>query len=186
MLKNALIFAIGALAIAFAAPAFLNQLGAGADARAPATLARPAPSPPAAEPAAQTVALADPEPGYREAVLTADAGGQYRTRALIEGQDVDMMVDTGATVVALTAETAARIGVIIDPSKPRWRVNTANGPVMASPVTLKVISLGAIYMPDVQALVMPPGASNMNLLGASFLKRLVSVEQRGGALVLRQ
>jgi aspartyl protease family protein len=182
MLKNALIFAIGALAIAFAAPVFLNQVGAGAVASAPAALGRPAPWPPAA----QTVALADPAPGYREAVLTADAGGQYRTRVLIEGQDVDMMVDTGATLVALTAETAERLGVTIDPSKPRWRVNTANGAVMASPVTLKVVSLGEIYMPDVQALVMPPGASNMNLLGASFLKRLVSVEQRGGALVLRQ
>ena len=147
---------------------------------------RPALSPPAAQPAAQTVALADPAPSYREAVLTADAGGQYRTRALIEGQDVDVMVDTGATVVSLTAETAARLGVTADPSRPRWRMNTANGAVYADPVMLKVISLGAIYMPDVQAVVMPPGASNMNLLGASFLKRLVSVEQRGGALVLRQ
>jgi predicted aspartyl protease len=41
-------------------------------------------------------------------------------------------------------------------------------------------------MDDVLAVVMPAGASSINLLGASFLKRLVSVEQRGGMLVLRQ
>jgi aspartyl protease family protein len=96
------------------------------------------------------------------------------------------MVDTGATVVALTSETAARLGVALDPARPRWRMSTANGIALASPVTLHSVSLGAIYMGDVQAVVMPPGASTINLLGASFLKRLVSVEQRNGVLVLRQ
>jgi aspartyl protease family protein len=76
--------------------------------------------------------------------------------------------------------------VALDPTRPRWNMNTANGIVLANPVTLRSVSLGAIYMDDVQAVVMPPGASSVNLLGASFLKRLVSVEQRGGMLVLRQ
>jgi aspartyl protease family protein len=132
------------------------------------------------------VADAEPASNYREATIAADRGGQYRTKVLIEGQDVDVMVDTGATVVALSAETAARLGVTIDRSQPRWRMTTANGVVFANPVTLKAVSLGAIYMPDVEAVVMPPGASSSNLLGASFLKRLVSVEQRDGMLVLRQ
>ena len=182
MLKNALIFAIAAVTAAFAAPALIVEPGGRA--------ARVDPSPASAlvapvAPAA--VAAAEPTaPSYREASIAADRGGQYRARALIDGQDVDVMVDTGATVVALTAETGARLGVTVDPSRPRWRMNTANGVSLAAPVTLKSVSLGAIYMDDVQAVVMPPGASSMNLLGASFLKRLVSVEQRGGMLVLRQ
>ncbi len=57
------------------------------------------------------MAAVDPRPGYREASIAADRGGQYRATALVEGQDVDVMVDTGATVVALTAETASRLGV---------------------------------------------------------------------------
>ena len=177
MLKNALIFAIGALTIAVAAPSFLGDRGA----RVVTGAAASAPSAPA-----QTVAEAEPASNYREATIAADRGGQYRTKVLIEGQDVDVMVDTGATVVALSAETAARLGVSIDTSQPRWRMTTANGVVFAKPVMLKAVSLGSIYMPDVQAVVMPPGASNSNLLGASFLKRLVSVEQRDGTLVLRQ
>ena len=181
MLKNALIFAIAALTIAFAAPSLMVGPGGGAAPGAPSpALVAPAPAAPA------TVAAADPAPGYREASIAADAGGQYRAKALIEGQDVDVMIDTGATVVALTSETAARLGVALDPSRPRWKMNTANGVALANPVTLRSVSLGAIYMDDVQAVVMPPGASSINLLGASFLKRLVSVEQRDGMLVLRQ
>jgi aspartyl protease family protein len=181
MLKNALIFAIAAVTIAFAAPSFLVAPDGAAAPGAPASVAvAPAPA------ALATVAAANPGPGYRAASIAADAGGQYRARALIEGQDVDVMIDTGATVVALTSETAARLGVAIDPSRPRWKMNTANGVAFASPVTLRSVNLGAIYMDDVQAVVMPPGASSINLLGASFLKRLVSVEQRDGMLVLRQ
>ena len=65
-------------------------------------------------------------------------------------------------------------------------MNTANGDSFVSPVVLKQVSLGSIYMNDVQAVVMPPGAGTANLLGASFLKRLASVEQRDGVLVLKQ
>ena len=174
MLKNALIFAIAALTIAFAVPSWMGAPAGGAapDAHVPAPLAA-APVTPA------TVAAADPAPGYRAASIAADAGGQYRARALIEGQDVDVMIDTGATVVALTSETAARLGVALDPPRPRWKMNTANGVALANPVMLRSVNLGAIYMDDVQAVVMPPGASSINLLGASFLKRLVKVEQRG-------
>ncbi|MGA2493091.1 MAG: TIGR02281 family clan AA aspartic protease [Roseiarcus sp.] len=182
MLKNALFFAIASLTIAFAAPSFLVAPDGGAAPGAPSAAAI-APAPPA--PAA-TVVAANPAAGYRAASIAADPGGQYRAKALIEGQDVDVMIDTGATVVALTSETATRLGVALDPSRPRWKMNTANGVALANPVTLRSVSLGAIYMDNVQAVVMPPGASSTNLLGASFLKRLVSVEQRDGMLVLRQ
>jgi aspartyl protease family protein len=181
MLKNALFFAIASLTIAFAVPSYFAAPVSDAAPGAPSTALV------ATAPAASTaVAGADPAPGYREASIVADARGQYRARTLIEGQDVDVMIDTGATVVALTAETAARLGVVADPSRPRWKMNTANGVTFADPVTLRSVGLGSIYMADVQAVVMPPGASSVNLLGASFLKRLVSVEQRGGLLVLRQ
>jgi len=182
MLKNALIFAIAAITAAFAAPSLIVAPGGGGARGVPA---RDAVAVAVAPAAPATLAEAEPTaPSYREASIAADPGGQYRAKALIDGQDVDVMIDTGATVVALTAETAARLGVTIEPSRPRWKMN--NGVAFASPVTLRSVGLGAIYMDDVLAVVMPAGASSINLLGASFLKRLVSVEQRGGMLVLRQ
>ena len=182
MLKNALIFAIAALTLAFAAPSYFGVTTRPAIANAPADAAPAAAVPSGAD---QSVAAA-PSDEFRETTIPADGGGQYRAKVLIEGQDVDVMIDTGATVVALTAETAARLGVATQTNEPRWRMSTANGVVFATPVMLKSVSLGEIYMSDVQAVVMPPGASNANLLGASFLKRLASLEQRDGALVLRQ
>ena len=57
---------------------------------------------------------------------------------------------------------------------------------VASPVTLDSLSLGGLYMNKVEALILAPEAGDVNLIGASFLRRLVSVEQRDGVLILRQ
>ncbi|MGD1038966.1 MAG: TIGR02281 family clan AA aspartic protease [Roseiarcus sp.] len=178
MLKNALIFAAAALIIGFSAPSLFPERVA-----APAA-SKPSASAPVAPSAARAAAAGDS--GFREASIPADAGGQFHANALIDGQDVDVMVDTGASVIALTADTAARLGLVADPSTPKWRMNTANGVSFVSPVVLKHVSLGSIYMNDVEAVVMPPGAGAANLLGASFLKRLAAVEQRDGVLTLRQ
>ena len=97
-----------------------------------------------------------------------------------------MLVDTGATMVALTAD---------DRRAPRRLRRSGDAEIadehgqrrlLVSPVVLRQVSLGSIYMNDVQAVVMPPGAGTANLFGASFLKRLAGVEQRDGVLVLRQ
>ena len=178
MLKNALIFAAAALIIGFSAPSLFPERVA-----APAA-SKPSASAPVAPSAARAAAAGDS--GFREASIPADAGGQFHANALIDGQDVDVMVDTGATMVALTAETAERLGVVVDPAAPKLRTHTANGDSLVSPVVLREVGLGSIEMNDVEAVVMPPGAAGDNLLGASFLKRLASVEQRDGVLALRQ
>ena len=96
-----------------------------------------------------------------------------------------MLIDTGATEVCISASTARRLG--LSPSGGRKRlIQTANGQSTADPTILSSLSLDGLYMNDVDALILAPEAGEVNLLGASFLKRLVSVEQRNGALVLRQ
>jgi clan AA aspartic protease (TIGR02281 family) len=65
-------------------------------------------------------------------------------------------------------------------------IQTANGQSTATPAVLRSLSLGGLYMNDVEALILAPEAGEINLLGESFLKRLVSVEQRQGMLILRQ
>ncbi len=123
--------------------------------------------------------------GYREAMLEADARGQYAADTLINGLPVRMLVDTGASDVVVSASTAARLG--LRPSEGRRRlIQTANGKSTASPAVLNQLSFGGLYMNDVEALVLTPEAGEVNLLGESFLRRLVSVEQRNGLLILRQ
>ncbi len=179
MLKNALFFALAALVIGLSAPTFLPSGAALVAGPTPLPNAAPAPQP-------LPVEADRADDGFREASITGDAHGQYHANVLIEGQPVEMMVDTGATVVAISAATAAQLGVYPDPAAPRWRMTTANGVSTAAPVTLRRVSVGSIEMIDVQAVVMSAEAGNIELLGASFLKRLASVEQRDGVLVLKQ
>ena len=154
---------------------------------------RPAPNS-AARAALGVAADADapsPEPaapessGYREALLQADGRGQYAADALVDGLTVRMLVDTGASDVIISASTAARLG-LVPSGRPTRLIETANGKSTASPALLSSLSLGGLYMNDVEALILTPEAGEVNLLGESFLKRLVSVEQRNGMLILRQ
>ena len=181
MIRGALLFAIGALALAALASSYLPDPAA-----APVARAR-APSPAAAAPAEDVPAKAAERQtaAFRETSIEADARGQYAADAFVNGLPVRMLIDTGASFVAISASTAARLGLSPGPG-PKWRIKTANGELTASPVMLSSVSFGGLYMTDVQALVLEPGAGEANLLGASFLKRLVSVEQRDGIMILRQ
>ena len=135
---------------------------------------RPAPEPPQRQ-----------SSGYREALLEADQRGQYAAEVLINGVPVRMLIDTGASEVCVSASTARRLG--LSPSGGRKRViQTANGLSTADPTILRSLSLDGLYMNDVEALILAPEAGEVNLLGESFLKRLMSVEQRNGMLILRQ
>jgi aspartyl protease family protein len=156
-------------------------------------LPEPAPAPVSA--AGATGAVADEAPslespqressGYREALLEADQRGQYAAEVLVNGSPVRMLIDTGASDVCISASTARRLG--LSPSGGRNRVmQTANGQSTALPTVLRSVSLGGLYVSDIEALILTPDAGEVNLLGESFLKRLVSVEQRNGTLVLRQ
>ena len=112
--------------------------------------------------------------------------GHFGVDAVIGGRQVPFLVDTGATIVALTAEDAARLG--IRPSNRDRIVNmsTANGTVPARMVRLAAINVGPLVVQDVDAAVMPKGALGQNLLGMSFLSRLTRYEFRSGQLVMEQ
>ena len=96
-----------------------------------------------------------------------------------------MLIDTGATMVVISADVADRLGLSVESGR-KWRVHTANGDAYATEAVLPSIDLGTVYMSNVPALIADRSAGSVNLLGASFLKRLASVEQRNGMLVLRQ
>ena len=178
MLRFAILVAGGAVFLALIATDLASTfVTVGAQSAAPA---RPAP-------VKSDLALAAPAPsGDTEAEIVADAGGQYAAEVEINGQIVRMMVDTGATMVVISYETASRLGMAPVASDYTGRVRTANGVAAVAPVTLREVTVGPVYVGDVQALVAERSAGAINLLGMSFLKRLASVEQRDGKLVLRQ
>ena len=111
--------------------------------------------------------------------------GHFYVRADIGGTDVRFMVDTGASQVVLSPSDAKRAGINPPRSAFRGRVQTANGTVAVAPVRLDRITVGAITVRDVPALV--HGRSlGQSLLGQSFLNRLDGYEVRDGRLILKQ
>jgi aspartyl protease family protein len=94
------------------------------------------------------------------------------------------MVDTGASVIALTEREAGRLGVRPSQNDYIAQVRTANGTVKAAPITLNSVDIGGLVVRDVQALVVPGNALGENLLGLSYLTRLKRFEYAKGKLVL--
>ena len=122
--------------------------------------------------------------GYVE--LDADRYGHYRTALEVNGRRIDAMVDTGATMVALSHEDARRAGIMLGRKDYTHRVRTANGIAKVAPVTLTRVRLGDIIVRNVRGVVSEPGAMKGTLLGMSFLSRLSRFEIRSGRLILQE
>ncbi len=119
--------------------------------------------------------------------INADAHGQFTTDAEINGSRIaGMMVDTGASTVALSYEDAAAIGVFPAPADYKYSANTANGVAHVAHAKLHEIRVGSLTVNDVDALIGERGALNGSLLGMTFLSKLSHFEVDSGALVLKQ
>jgi aspartyl protease family protein len=131
---------------------------------------------------AQTVAQAS----GRTLSIPRDSRGHFSTDGRIDGQRIDFMVDTGASLVALNERSAARFGLRPSRSDYTATVTTANGTIKAARTRLAMIELGGLIVRDVDAMVLPDEALSENLLGLSFLSRLKRFEYANGRLVLEQ
>jgi aspartyl protease family protein len=118
-------------------------------------------------------------------VLARGKGGHFWADARVDGRRLELVVDTGASQIALRAADAARLG--IHPSQRDYsiKVSTANGITKAALVELRMVEIGNIVVRDVQALVHADEALGVNLLGMSFLSRVKWTHERG-RLVLEQ
>jgi aspartyl protease family protein len=113
--------------------------------------------------------------------LAADTRGHFITEGAINGRPVRFVVDTGATVVALPASDAVRLG--IDYRKgPLALTRTAGGVVPVYKVRFDNVRLGAIEIAGVDGVVIEQGL-DIALLGMSFLNR-VEMKNEGQLMTL--
>ncbi|AZO11586.1 MULTISPECIES: TIGR02281 family clan AA aspartic protease [unclassified Mesorhizobium] len=122
----------------------------------------------------------------RKVVVSADARGHFTSQFRFNGRQIDGMIDTGATLVAINTSTARRIGISLNQSDFTQQVNTANGPIKAAVVTLERLQIGKISVDNVQAVVLDDRALQTNLIGMSFLQRLQKYQVENGELLLVQ
>ena len=154
----------------------------------PASIAQAA----SAQHASTTVAAPEPRPqlngsyGRATVVLAADPRGHFLAEPSINGVKIRSLVDTGASVVALSSEDAQRAGVFPAGADYQIPVSTANGVVKAAAVRLREVRIDNIVLRDVDAMVMPQGRLSGTLLGMSFLRRLAGMQVSDGRLILTQ
>jgi len=110
--------------------------------------------------------------------------GEFALHAKINGVKTPMLIDTGATSVVLTWETAKAAGLPLELLEYDVDVETAGGHTRAARLTLDRLAVGKLVERSVPALVVPRGQMKVNLLGMSFLDRLESWEVRADRLML--
>jgi aspartyl protease family protein len=138
-------------------------------AAAPATAATPAPEP------APLMAL--------ETKLERMPNGHFYADGNVNGQPVRLVVDTGATTVALTVADAQRIGVPFSTNEFTVIGSGASGPVRGEDVMLDRVEVGGKEVRSVRAAVVE--GLDVSLLGQTYLSRISSVQMSGDTMTLR-
>ena len=119
-----------------------------------------------------------------ETVLERDGSGQFHVTAVVDGEDTQFLVDTGADMVALTVEEAERLGFPVDPEGFEPMTQTASGTGYGTVVRLGSIEVAGEEFHDVEAVVLD--GLSVNLLGQSVLSRLGQVSLEGDRMVIRR
>jgi aspartyl protease family protein len=142
-----------------------------------------------AQPPPVTVAAAMPSQaalaGQRAAFIDKENDGHFWTNADVSGTQVKFMVDTGASLVALTYFDAQRLGLKPEERAFDSEIRTAGGVVLGAHVTLGSIRIGKVEIENVNAVILRTELEQ-SLLGMTFLGELHSYEVRQGQMIIRQ
>jgi aspartyl protease family protein len=120
--------------------------------------------------------------GHQTVVLQRNRAGHYVLDGQVNGVPVKFLLDTGATLVAVPASLASRLG--LDRGM-RMTVVTATGPTTAYSTIIDSVRIGELEETQVVASILADLPRDEILLGMSFLKRL-DFTQRGDTLILTQ
>ena len=119
----------------------------------------------------------------REVRISRNTHGAFVTLGSINGRSTEMLVDTGATSIAMSEVEAKRLGISYRLQGTRSRVRTASGFADAYQVTLASVQVGDIELINVDGVVVKGNSPGQVLLGMSFLQR-VNMDVQGSVLVL--
>lgn len=117
-------------------------------------------------------------------VLSAEPNGQFFARGHINGRPVPCIIDTGASLTALSTASAQRIGLDYEDGVP-IKSMTANGIADGWRISLDSIRIGDVTVRNVDAVVVDNDALPIVLLGMSYLGRF-DMHRQGDKLVLHR
>lgn len=123
-------------------------------------------------------------PGWGdEVVLEREADGHFYANVIVDGSEYRMLVDTGASVVALTADDATSMGLTWFDDEVAPIAQGAGGAVSGVNASIPRMRLGQLEASNVRAFILP-SHDGVSLLGQSFLSTIGNVEISGDRMVL--
>jgi aspartyl protease family protein len=125
----------------------------------------------------------DSAPSNGNVEIARDPDGHFRTAVMVNGAEMTMMIDSGASVVVLGEAQARAAGIQIDAAAYTGTAQTAGGTIDTMPITIDRISVGGIERTNISAVVVR-GDLPQPLLGQSFLSTLDSVNVSGDRMRL--
>ena len=114
-------------------------------------------------------------------LLKADASGHYRLEGAINGQPVQLLLDTGATRVTVPGQVAERLGLV---ATGRSRVNTAAGEIQVQTGQIESLAMGPLTLYDLSVFINTVADGEEILVGMNALGRL-ELRQKDRQLLLR-
>ena len=118
-----------------------------------------------------------------ETRIRMSADGHFWAKVTIDGVNRRMLVDSGATLTALSTDTAAAASLDVRDSLIPIVLNTANGRIEARSATVRDLKLGDIVARDLPVVV-SPAFGDTDVLGMNFLSKLKSWRVEGNTLIL--
>lgn len=116
-----------------------------------------------------------------ELLLRADQSGHYRLEGAINGQPVQLLLDTGATRITIPQQVAERLGLTAYGNS---QVNTAAGQIRVGNGTIETLAMGPLTLYDLGIFINPAADGDEVLVGMNALGRLELV-QKERQLLLR-
>lgn len=134
--------------------------------------------------------IAVPEIGLPEQVVEGgetriplSADGHFWLTANVNGEPARFLVDTGATLTAVSEETAQRAGLEPRQGGIPVRMQTANGAIGAQLTSIEDLRFGNVRAHGIDALI-APGLGKTNVLGMNLLSRLASWRVEDNTLII--
>lgn len=132
---------------------------------------------------ASSLGLDSQEVVGEEVRIPMSRDGHFWAEVELNGTKRRMLVDSGATVTALSTATAAATGIEADATLVPLLMKTANGTVRADAATVDRLQIGAIEAQKLKV-VISPGLGDTDVLGMNFLSELRSWRVEGRTLIL--
>ena len=119
-----------------------------------------------------------------EALLSRSSDSHFYANVDIDGINIRVMVDSGASIMALTRRDAEAIGIDVDRLPISGTARTAGGDVPMRSVMLDSVDIDGLEVRRVEAAVVDADMG-VSLLGQSYLSRLAAVNVEGDTMTLR-